>query len=556
MKIKYFAIAVLGVFLTLTSCDDFLDKIPDTRVELNTPEQLRLLLVNGYPNQNIALMCELSSDNYIDNNSTDPKSGARFNLPAYDKVDDEIFAWEEAKSSISGDSPSALWESSYHAIAVANEVIARIPYFEAQGKGDEVKPMLGEALVIRAYNHFLLANLFCQGYRGPEMSKTMQGIPYMEKPETTVRVEYARLDLQTVYEKIEQDLIAGLEKIDDNIYEQPKYHFNKAAANAFAARFYLFTRQYDKCLEHANLAFGGVDVNVSMMLSDIWSKEFTSPDLIAQHWISVTQPHNFLIVPTYSVFHRRFGKRYTINRDGAKASCYGPGPVWTAYNFHPCYSGKLYISGSQEYGVYFPKNCELFEYTNKVAGIGYPHIVRAEFTAEETLLTRAEAKLYLGDKEGALADLNLWLGARNNNTTSAKLDPLTHESIKAFYIDRNPNYLFGIVKPINVDKFCPSDKYTLTDDMVGMMQCIQHFRRMETITDGYRWFDIKRLGLEIEHQIGKDNVIKKLTYDDPRKAFQIPAEVIAAGMEPTKRELVKKAAPAVKANASYIPNNE
>ena len=31
----------------LTSCNDFLDKVPDTRVELKTTEQLRMLLVNG-----------------------------------------------------------------------------------------------------------------------------------------------------------------------------------------------------------------------------------------------------------------------------------------------------------------------------------------------------------------------------------------------------------------------------------------------------------------------------------------------------------------------------
>ena len=49
MKFKYIAIAAAGVALmSLSSCKDFLDKVPDTRVDLETVEQLRELLNNGY----------------------------------------------------------------------------------------------------------------------------------------------------------------------------------------------------------------------------------------------------------------------------------------------------------------------------------------------------------------------------------------------------------------------------------------------------------------------------------------------------------------------------
>ena len=48
--LKYTAFCVAA--LALASCNDFLDKVPDTRVELNSPEQLRLLMVNAYPSSN------------------------------------------------------------------------------------------------------------------------------------------------------------------------------------------------------------------------------------------------------------------------------------------------------------------------------------------------------------------------------------------------------------------------------------------------------------------------------------------------------------------------
>lgn len=69
---------------------------------------------------------------------------------------------------------------------------------------------------------------------------------------------------------------------------------------------------------------------------------------------------------------------------------------------------------------------------------------------------------------------------------------------------------------------------------LNFMYCLLHFRRIETVHEGLRWFDIKRFGIEIEHNIaGQANDI--LTKDDPRRALQLPADVIGAGMQPNPR---------------------
>ena len=66
------------------------------------------------------------------------------------------------------------------------------------------------------------------------------------------------------------------------------------------------------------------------------------------------------------------------------------------------------------------------------------------------------------------------------------------------------------------------------------MYCLLHFRRIETVHEGLRWFDIKRFGIEIEHNInGQANDV--LTKDDPRRVLQLPADVIGAGMQPNPR---------------------
>ena len=65
-KILFIAIALIG----LSSCKDFLEKVPDTRVYLVNLDQLEQLLVTGYAdNSYYAVLGELSSDNVIDINS-------------------------------------------------------------------------------------------------------------------------------------------------------------------------------------------------------------------------------------------------------------------------------------------------------------------------------------------------------------------------------------------------------------------------------------------------------------------------------------------------------
>lgn len=577
MKFKYIAIAAAGVALmSLSSCKDFLDKVPDTRVDLETVEQLRELLNNGYLQYNYSTPCELSSDNVIDNNAPDP-DGVRYNLPSYAATDDQLFRFEDVTMGMGSDTPSGIWQGCYSAIAAANAVIERGTEMSEQGglTNDETKKLsavMGEAYMIRSYHHFILAQVFCMPYRGPELSKKCQGIPYITKPETSVKPHYERGTLAETYEKIQNDLELGLKLIDDAIYEVPKYHFNVAAANAYAARFYVFTRQYEKALECANAAFKGSDP--STMMSDIWANRGSMYYIsdIGRYYTSMKRKNVFMDISTNSISSRRNGDyRYTCNRDARRSTIQGPGPTWDGIKFvnnktketfsmHPCFNGLCGISGKSEYGGFFGGiSAEQFEYTDKVSGIGYAHVVRLEFWAEETLLCRAEAKLFLGDIDGCVADLVIWEGARRQlgKGESYNFKELTRQRIEEFYAedpgDSKYEKGFGIVKPIHIDEVCPSAQYSLTAEKIPYMQCIQHFRRLETVHNGMRFFDIKRLGLEITHYYSRFNTAYTLKTLDSRYAMQIPSEVINAGMDANVRPVVsKKSEATVEAPDSYI----
>jgi hypothetical protein len=66
---KYLGLSIIAVGLALTSCDDFLDKMPDKRAEVNTVEKVNLLLTSAYASHNSIVMAEMASDNSMDNGS-------------------------------------------------------------------------------------------------------------------------------------------------------------------------------------------------------------------------------------------------------------------------------------------------------------------------------------------------------------------------------------------------------------------------------------------------------------------------------------------------------
>ena len=144
----------------------------------------------------------MSSDNFIDNNSPDA-NGVYYLLSAFDRSHDEVYAWEPVVSSQDDDSPSAVWSGCYHAIAVANQALQIIDKFESEGRGNEVKAQKGEALMSRAYHHFVLVNIFAQAYRNDILSKADSGVPYITAPETNVSVKYSRSNVAENYKLIE-----------------------------------------------------------------------------------------------------------------------------------------------------------------------------------------------------------------------------------------------------------------------------------------------------------------------------------------------------------------
>lgn len=555
MKMTKYTLGLLaGASLLTMSCSDFLDTAPDTRTEINDVESVRQLLTTAYTQFNYGLLAELSSDNVVDNNaphvSNMTNKEVYYNLTPMDRMSEELFSFEEVTSASGNDTPANVWMGFYNAIATVNHALENLDRIEAEqtlSASDRAKASAcrGEAYLSRAYHHFILVNMFSQAYRSDELSMADVGVPYVTTPEKDLLQHYDRGTVTETYRNIEKDLQEGLKRVTDSYYSVPKYHFNRNAAYAFAARFYLFKHEYDSVIKYANRVLGDVPGSVEGKLRDYTEfKDKNYVDDAINVWISNESPANLLLLPTYSTAMRYFygGTRFAFNHEPAAGSINGFGPTWSL-SIHPTFQATgLVTNGKQDYGLLSLKLGEKFRIMDKIAQTGYPIIVRMEFTTDLLLLERAEAYIMKLDLASALADLKAWDDNMHNTPVdnSAYFSELTNEEILKFY---NEDYRYSEHKLLDyshVKDMIPGyDIYQ--GDMEAYMNCLMHFRRLETIHTGLRFFDLKRLGIPYSHEIGKKSGVMEpervefLDWNDPRRALEVPREAISMGLEPSRK---------------------
>ncbi len=535
MKINKIILALSAGMLLFASCDEFLDVNPDNRASVDTEEKVIKLLASAYSNTNYVLVTELMSDN------VDEYTSSTYT----DRFVEQVYAWQDVTETDNGD-PENIWSGAYNAIANANEALAAIE--EIGGPTTEaLRQAKAEALISRAYNHFLLVNIFAKNYN-PKTSATDLGVTYMTKSETTLAPKYERNTVAEVYELIEKDLLEALPNVGDLNYSVPKYHFNKKAAYAFAAKFFLFYEKWDEAIKYADLCLGSAPKS---MLRDWKAYNALSQDfeVLTRNYIDDSHKANLLLATAYSDIGVVFGpygyrKRfmhgaYLANREDGNVSQVWGSPAW--------YSGLHTYQGSGYDFTIFFKLPYIMEYIDPVARTGYAHSVLTLFTADETLLIRAEAKALKGDFEGALEDMNIWL----HNISSTKVE-VTLDMVNSYYGSMAyATWLNSTPKKHLHPAFAIGAEGS---DQENLIQFILHMKRIETLQLGQRWFDVKRYGIEIWRRqmdaTGNPSMqTDVLTVDDERRAVQIPQKVIDADYTPNPRKDVTADSPML------IPND-
>lgn len=523
---RLLALVCLG--LGLSSCSDFLSTLPDDRLEVKTSESVQQLLVSAYPAANFALVAELSSDN-VQESAELANATTRFY--------DQVFAWEDITEN-DNDSPKNIWQYSYNAINTANvalEALSAMPDTQTN------RSLRGEALLCRAYAHFVLANLFCEAY-DPATAQNKLGLYYHNVAEKSLNPKYTRSTLAETYISLQKDIEEGYSLLSDDVQafyseQSLKFHFSRQSAAAFAARFYLYAQNWSKAEQYASLSLGlnpEKRLRPYRAISTLPSgmSNFNARALRNQLYTSTHNTHFFASATRAPIVFGPFerGARYNHRTiTSSRETLQAPAAWWT--NASTPATAVVEPAITENDKVLMPVLPTLEQVIDPSIGTFLYSTVWADFTTDETLLVRAEANIRTGRRAEALADMNAWLG---NYYTNAQ--PLTEASIRLW----NANTAYSTVQEPTPRKKLSVVSLNPTGYEEEYLQVLLHMRRIETIHTGLRFFDIKRYGIEVPRQrVSSQSIITPtgliLTAHDPRKALQIPADVIAAGLQANPR---------------------
>lgn len=534
-------IAMCAVVLGFMSCNNFLSKNPDNRTDIDSKEAIQAMLVSTYPDWSYVWLVELMSDNVTDVGPSAPYT---------DVTVEQIYNWEDVDDETQ-DTPAGYWNRAYNAISHANTVLEAIDRLVAEGAYAEsdLSAQRGEALMARAYAHFMLVNLFAEHYDPATASQTL-AIPYVTEVEKVPNVTYTRLSVQEVYDLIEKDIQAampyqGEALIRDDEMSNSSWHMNTKAAATFASRFYLWRGlpgDWEKVEYYADMVLGSDPTSTLRDWTELVSEDAMSWDAFALEYTRSRVTANLQLKECISsgASDRAGFYRYTMSNRlqteilGLTLEGYDIFPTVNPVYTNQASDTILYpyalnvALGNSQYGVYFIyKLKEQFQRDGVNANYGTPYVMYPLFVAEEALLNKAEALVMRNDFEGArvlLEDLvsKRIYGMSGSNTYGyadiAHLCKVTDERIREIYTDNTQH-----------PDIAPHYNSELTADQRIYLKCILRMRRTEFIHEGLRWFDIKRMHIEVKHA-NVNGVTNTLTADDPRRVLAIPEAALASGL--------------------------
>lgn len=352
------------------------------------------------------------------------------------------------------------------------------------------------------------------------------------------------------------------------MYKAPRYHFTRAAGNAFATRFYLYKGEWSKVIQYANKViptpasfinetFGDLEDNngnvieTNVLLSrnisatdkaTIYAGDNFSPwttyyyevtggsSAIRLHNNSSNNHSNLLLtemttrIPRY-VQNWRYGTTSSETESTVSAANV-TGGVWAF---------RTYYDTATRTHYYVPKFYEHFVKASINATTGSITTMYPYLRNEEVLLSRAEANAMLGNYDEAIDDLNIYCRQRifassSNRIYSETGHVVNKQKLINFYgegvSDMENNYM-------NVYDAYGASTWPLLQKCI--IQCILDFRRNEFMWEGLRYWDMARYKIPIKHTTF-DNQTRTLYPGDDRWVIEIPESAALSGIELNPRD--------------------
>lgn len=463
-------IVICFLLITFSSCKKFLDVNPDNRIRPQSVEDYQAILTGALP-QAFHLFTELYTDNYRYYDYPDFNNA---NIQSWLKP---IYLWSDEYISNSGITPEGGWRKYYNSIYVSNVVLEGLK--TATGDEAHKSSLRGEALLVRAYCHFMLVNIFAKHYN-EATAATDLGIPYALETEKESNTHYKRDAVKVVYDLAEKDALEGLSLIKDELYDKPKFHFSTTSANAFLSRFYLFKGDFEKSLLHSERVF---------------AKTTAVRDLFKDY-------DTYMATGLYA----EFASRYTTIEQ----------------------SNILLMNHTLEWNSFARTGMYANEYRNTFAS--------ADLRGKLYTFTSNQTPNYIVRKFRSQTPSD---GQQYSNVSLFVVEEVMYNAAEAAVRKASPNPAYAIDKlnAILMKRLRPYTALKATDfaNNEALLAKIIDEKNRELCYEGYRWFDIKRFNIPVSHWT--ENGTIHLPANDLRRVFQIPVPELTANplMEPNPR---------------------
>ena len=197
-------IPVAAVMLLVTGCGDFLQEESQDEVIPSTASDLEQILIGEAYQMSSSLMpyLDMMTDDVMSNYTESA------NQQAYVKAGQAPFIWEKQlfeRMKEQDISNYDTWQGYYSLIKGCNVALDMID--GVSGSDSEKGNVKGQALALRGYYYFMLANLFAKPYNAQGINRDSEPcVPLILKSDVTDDYP-ARNTMTEVYNQIEKDLL-------------------------------------------------------------------------------------------------------------------------------------------------------------------------------------------------------------------------------------------------------------------------------------------------------------------------------------------------------------
>lgn len=412
MKKINFISAIISVFL-FSNCNKNLDTFPSDSLGRNNFSSLQgvqLLSTGIYSNlssgidKTIVDYNNYTSDDFVKLNRVNNTEPGIFTTNILDLNNNGINTWP-------------LWTNCFKNIFTCNTIIAQNKF----GTDIETNNAIGEAYFLRAYNYFILSNIFIRPYTQKDISNL--GLPIRLNPNDTSEAKRSTID--ELYNQMIADL--KIAAINMKSINTDRTKASKQAAHALLARIYnSMIDPVNPDVTNANNAINYADSvlnsgKVSMITApDLF---FGSNTLVRTQWPSLTK-HYFTIASSSSetiwMLYRTAVTTLPNCIDNTynqlKAGQYLPisNDYYTLLNKYPTdlrnnlidksyttTTGTTLATADVTYNAK-STNCSKYSFQSGITNLGSMVVLRAT----EMRLIQAEAYAKLGNTAKALENIN------------------------------------------------------------------------------------------------------------------------------------------------------